>query len=379
VDRRTFVKQAALGAAGAGTLGALSACGSAGTAGEEAAAGQVAVSGPEVTWRVASSFPRGLDIIYGSAEALAQRVRDMTAGRFTLRIYPAGELVPGLQVMDAVQNGTVQAGHTAGYYYTGKHPALALDTGVPVGLTARQQNAWLYEAGGLDLTRGVYADFGIINFPCGNTGVQMGGWFRRPIGSLSDLRGLRMRIPGIGGEVMSRLGVSVQLLAGGEIFLALERGAIDATEWVGAYDDEKLGFHRIASHYYYPGWHEPGVTLSLMVNREAWDELPDLYKRVLETACRATNEDMLVRYDAANPPALQRLIDEHGVQVRAFPQDFLRAAWRESNAYLEELAGSNAEFARVYNPWKRFRAETFRYFAGNEQSYMTIAFAENVS
>src|SRR5690606_37754010 len=308
VDRRAFVKQAALGAAGAGTLGALGACGSAGTAGGEA--GQGMVTGPQVTWRVASGFPRGLDIIYGSAEALAQRVSAMTSGRFTIRVYPAGELVPGLQVMDAVQNGTVQAGHTAGYYYTGKHPALALDTGVPFGLTARQQNAWLYEAGGLDLTRGVYADFGIINFPCGNTGVQMGGWFRRPIGSLSDLRGLRMRIPGIGGEVMSRLGVSVQLLAGGEIFLALERGAIDATEWVGAYDDEKLGFHRIASHYYYPGWHEPGVTLSLMVNREAWDELPDLYKRVLETACRATNEDMLVRYDAANPPALQRLIDE---------------------------------------------------------------------
>src|SRR5690606_15374970 len=242
-------KQATLGAAGAGTLGALGACGNAGTASGEAEAGQVTVSGPQVTWRVASSFPRGLDVIYGAAEALAQRVSDMTGGRFTIRVYPAGELVPGLQVMDAVQSGTVQAGHTAGYYYTGKHPALALDTGVPFGLTARQQNAWLYEAGGLDLVRGVYADFGIISFPCGNTGVQMGGWFRRPIGSLADLRGLRMRIPGIGGEVMSRLGVSVQLLAGGEIYLVLERGAIDATEWVGAYDDEKLGFHRIARNY----------------------------------------------------------------------------------------------------------------------------------
>jgi len=371
MDRRGFVKRTALGAAGAGLLGA---CGNTGAVGGEA--GGEGVAGPEITWRVASSFPRGLDIIYGSAETLAQRVSDMTGGRFRLRVYPAGELVPGLQVMDAVQNGTVQAGHSAGYYYTGKHPALALDTGVPFGLTARQQNAWLYEGGGLELVRGIYDDFGIINFPCGNTGVQMGGWFRAPIGSLADLRGLRMRIPGVGGEVMSRLGVSVQLLAGGEIYLALERGAIDATEWVGAYDDEKLGFHRIARYYYYPGWHEPGVTLSLMVNRRAWDELPELYKRVLETAARATNEDMLARYDAANPAALARLVNQHGIQVRAFPQDFLQAAWRESNAYFEETAAANADFARVYRPWKEFRDAAFRYFAGNEQTYERFAFAQ---
>jgi TRAP-type mannitol/chloroaromatic compound transport system substrate-binding protein len=369
IPRRTFLKTTALGAAGGGVLAA---CG-------DAAIGQAddegIFAGPTVSWRMASSFPRGLDIIYGSAEHMAERVAQLTGGRFRIRVYPAGELVPGLQVMDAVQQGTVQAGHTATYYYLGKNPALAFDTGVPFGLTARQQNAWLVEGGGIEALREVFADFGIIQFPCGNTGTQFGGWFRRPIDSAADLRGLRMRIPGMGGEVMARLGTSVQVLAGGEIYPALERGAIDATEWIGPYDDEKLGFHRIARYYYYPGWHEPGVSLTLMVGRRAYDQLPDAYQRVLEVASYEENHRMLERYDAGNGPALDRLLAE-GVDVRRFPDDVLQAALRESHAVLEDHAAASAQFRRIYEPWKAFREQAFRYFAGVEQTYAAFAFPQ---
>ena len=368
IQRRDFLKSAVVGVAGVGTLNAC------GTSGSESSVEGVQAEGPRVTWRLASSFPRSLDIIYGSAEHLATRVGQLTGGRFTIRAYPAGELVPGLQVMDAVQQGTVHAGHTASYYYLGKHPALAFDTGVPFGLTARQQNAWQMQGGGLEALRAVYAGFGIIQFPCGNTGAQFGGWFRRPINSVADLRGLRMRIPGMGGEVMSRLGVSVQVLAGGEIYPALERGAIDATEWIGPHDDEKLGFHQIAKNYYYPGWHEPGVSLTLMVNRSAYDQLPEGYQHALAAAAAEQNHAMLERYDALNPPALKRLLAA-GVEVRPYPGEVLEAAWRESNSLLDEHAGRNADFRSIYQPWLEFRRASFEYFNGVEQAYAAFAFA----
>jgi TRAP-type mannitol/chloroaromatic compound transport system substrate-binding protein len=369
MKRRTFIRATALGAAGGG---ALVACNGA-AVGEQSDEGIYA--GPQVSWRMASSFPRSLDIIYGSAEHFAQRVGELTGGRFSIRVYPAGELVPGLQVMDAVQQGTVHAGHTATYYYLGKNSALAFDTGVPFALTARQQNTWLTEGGGIEALREVFAPFGIVQFPCGNTGTQFGGWFRRPINSVADLRGLRIRIPGLGGEVMTRLGASVQVLAGGEIYPALERGAIDATEWIGPYDDEKLGFQRIARHYYYPGWHEPGVTLTMMVGQRAYDQLPDAYKRVLEIAAFEENHRMLERYDAANPEALERLIAE-GVDVRQFPEDVMQAAWRESRVVLETHAQQNPQFARIYEPWLAFREKSFRYFNGVEQTYAAFAFRQ---
>ncbi len=382
IQRRTFLARAAGAAAGVGVggsaLGAaasLAAC--AGPGGEAAGgAGSAAgsVSGPRVMWRVASSFPRGLDILFGGAEVLADRVSKLTGGRFTMRVYPANELVPGLQVMDAVQQGTVQAGHTASYYYIGKSPALAFDSCVPFGLTARQQNAWMYHGGGLERMRRIFADFGILNFPCGNTGCQMGGWFRRPIGSVADLSGLRMRIPGLGGEVMSRLGVTVQVLAGGDIYPALERGAIDATEWVGPYDDEKLGFAEIAKNYYYPGWWEPGPTLALHVNRRAWDQLPAGYQQVLEIACRDTNQDMLARYDTENPKALQRLVSKNGVALRAFPDDIMRAAARATDGVLGDLASKDAGFRAIYDEWRAFRRLDFDYFAAPELAYARFAF-----
>ena len=266
MKRRSFVTKSLAGAAGVGAV--LTSCAQPEGGGTPAVQTRKAVS-----WRLASSFSRSLDTIYGAAHILADRVSELTDGKFTIRPYPGGEMVPALEVLGAVQTGTVQMGHSASYYYVGKNPAFAFDTCVPFGLTARMQNAWLYYGGGLELMRELFADFNIVNLPGGNTGVQMGGWFRRTIDSLDDLRGLKMRIPGLGGQVMDRLGVNVQLISGGEIFPALERGAIDATEWVGPYDDEKLGFQKVASNYYYPGWWEPGPTLSFYVNRSAWDRM----------------------------------------------------------------------------------------------------------
>jgi TRAP-type mannitol/chloroaromatic compound transport system substrate-binding protein len=371
LQRRDFLKKAAAGAVGAGTLGA---CGADAVPG--VASADAAVQGPEVSWRLATSFPPSLDILHGAADRVSARMAELTGGRFRIRVYAANEIVPALQVMDAVQQGTVQAGLTGGYYYIGKSPALAFDSTVPFGLTARQQNAWLHNGGGLELLSDVYSDFGIVPLPCGNTGAQMGGWFRNPIGGLSDLSGLRMRIPGIGGEIMSRLGTSVQVLGGPEIYPALERGAIDATEWVGPYDDEKLGFHQIAPNYYMPGWWEPGLSATLQVSRAAWDGLPESYQALLATVCRESNEDMLGRYDAENPAALERLVNDHGVQLRVFDDEILRAAWRESNAFLEEQAARDATFRRVYDSWKAFRERSFPYFAGNEQHYARFAFRQ---
>lgn len=366
LPRRSFLKTAALGTVSTAACAAPDGGGTAATDGGD---------GPAVTWRLASSFPRSLDILFGGSERFAERVRQLTGGRFQIRPYPAGELVPGLQVMDAVQQGTVHCGHTVSYYYMGKHPALAFETGVPFGLTARQHNAWLYEGGGIAALRPLFAQFGIIQFPAGNTGAQFGGWFRRPIRSLADLRGLRMRIPGLGGEVMARLGVSVQVLAGGEIYPALERGAIDATEWIGPYDDEKLAFQRVAKHYYYPGWHEPGVTLTLMVNLRAWEQLPERYRHAVEVAAAEQNARTLERYDALNPGALIRLQAE-GVAVAPFPEDVLQAAWRESNALLAERAAADDTFRAIFEPWAAFRREAFGYFNGIEQAYAAFAFRQ---
>ena len=346
----------------------LGACGGAGEGGAPAAQ-----TNRRVRWRLVSSFPRSLDTIYGAAEVLSERVSALTDGRFEIRPYPAGELVPGLQVLDAVQQGTVQAGHSASYYFIGKNPALAFDAAVPFGLSVRGHNAWLLFGGGLERMREVFADFNIINFPGGNTGAQMGGWFRQPIGSLADLRGLKMRIPGLGGEVMSRLGVNVQVLAGGDIYPALERGAIDATEWVGPYDDEKLGFYEVAKNYYYPGWWEPGPALSFYINRPAWDQLPKAYQEAIETASRESSLNMMARYDAENPPALKRLLAQ-GVQLRPFPEDVMQAAMRESMALTDEQAAADATYRSIYDEWKQWRGDTYRWFSVADQAYENFAF-----
>lgn len=360
MQRRRFLQTATTGAlAGAGA----------------AAAPWVHAQEPRLRWRMATSWPESLEPLFGGAAHFCQRVGELTDGRFRIRPYAGGELVGGLQVLDAVRSGTVETGHTASYYYTGTAQSLAFDTAVPFGMTARMQNAWLYGGGGRELlNERVFRPLGIVAFPGGNTGAQMGGWFREEVPDLAALQGLRMRIPGLGGEIMQRLGVSVQVLGGPDIYPALERGAIDATEWVGPYDDLTFGFHQIAPYYYMPGWWEPGPNITLMIQQSAWDELPPAYQELVETVCLAMSADMTARYDVANPQALATLVQEHGVTLRAFSDEILEAAWTESNAYLEEQAAADETVRTVYESWKEFRDRSFPYFAGNEVRYARFAF-----
>ncbi len=328
---------------------------------------------PTLHWRLASSYPKNLDTIYGAAEVLSDRVGKITGGKFNIRVFAGGEIVPGLQVLDAVQQGTVECGHSASYYYVGKDMAFAFDCALPFGLTARQQNAWMYYGGGIQLMRELFAKYNIVQFPGGYTGAQMGGWFRKEIKSLADLRGLKMRIPGIGGKIMANLGVVPQTLAGGDIYPALERGAIDAAEWVGPYDDEKLGFDKIAPNYYYPGWWEGGPQLSFYVNHDKWRELPEPYKQAFETACAEANATMLAAYDAKNPPALLRLVKK-GVKLQAFPNDVMQAAEQAAFSLYEEEAGKNPLFAKIYANWKQFREEEIQWFKVAEATYANFLY-----
>ncbi|MDX1546502.1 MAG: ABC transporter substrate-binding protein [Rhodothermales bacterium] len=365
MQRRSFIRTAALGAAAGATLAG---CGP----DSEGGGAPNVQTRPRLRWRLASSFPRSLDTIYGAADVLAQRLAELTEGRFSLRVHQAGELVPFDQVLDAVQKGTVQMGHSASYYFIGKNPALAFDCTVPFGLTARMYNAWVYHGGGLDLLRGLFSDFNIINFPGGNTGTQMGGWFKRTVGSVADLRGLKMRIPGLGGRVMDQLGVNVQVLAGGEIYQALERGAIDAAEWVGPYDDAKLDFPSVASHYYYPGWWEPGPALTFYINRDAYGALPSAYQHALAAATAEANVDMLARYDALNPPALQRLLDG-GTQLHPFPDDVMQAA-RTAATEILDGASTDAGYRQLHDAYRAWREQSYRWFGTAEQAYARFAF-----
>jgi TRAP-type mannitol/chloroaromatic compound transport system substrate-binding protein len=321
-----------------------------------ACAPAVAADLPEVKWRLQSSFPKSLDTIHGGAEMISRRVAEATGGKFQISVFAAGEIVPPLQVLDAVQNGTVQAGHTAGYYYFGKDPTFAFATAVPFGLNERQQQAWLYYGGGLELMRDLYAQYNVINFPDGNTGTQMGGWFRREIRSVDDLKGLKMRIAGLGGVVMSRLGAVPQQIGGPDIYPALEKGTIDAAEWVGPYDDEKLGFYKVAPHYYYPGWWEGGPNLDLIVNLDAWGALPKQYQAALEAAAAESLVQMLAKYDAVNTQAMKRLIGA-GVKLHPYPPEVMRAAYIAATQYYNETAATNARFRKAYESMRAFRNE----------------------
>ncbi|MGD8862162.1 MAG: TRAP transporter substrate-binding protein [Myxococcales bacterium] len=365
MKRRDFIK-------GAGAAGAVGAAALAGCSGGKKSGGP-ASSKRRVIWRLASSYPRSLDTIFGASETLAQAVEAMSGGRFKIRPYPAGEIVPGLQVLDAVQQDTVQVGHSASYYYTGKNPALAFETGVPFGLTARQQIAWLQQGGGDALLDPVFAEFGVKRFLGGCTGAQMGGWFNKEINSPEDIRGLKIRIPGLGGDVLSRMGATVQVLAGGDIYPALERGAIDATEWVGPYDDEKLGFHKVAKYYYYPGFWEPGPTLCFLVNRKQWQRLPDDLKAIFEAGVQVASATMLARYDALNPQALSRL-KQGGTKLRAFPESVMAAAKKQAEGLYDELAAKDPTYKKILEAWRKYRAESNAWFGLAEHAYADFAF-----
>lgn len=362
MKRRTLMNYAALGAASA----TVTACTN--TSGPAVQSNAL----PTVRWNMATSWPISLDTIFGGAKTLCDRLKEMTGGRFTITPFPAGELVPPLQVLDAVQGGNVEVGHTASYYYVGKNPALGFATSMPFGFSAQQQNAWLYQGGGLDAIQKIYADFGVINFPAGNTGTQMGGWFKREIKTVTDLKGLKMRIPGIGGEVMNRLGVNVQVLPGGEIYLALERGAIDAAEWIGPYDDEKLGLHKAAQFYYYPGWWEPGPTLDVLVNRAQWDRLPKEYQEAFKTATYEANATMLAQYEARNGEALKRLV-AGGTKLTAYSKEILQNAQKTAFELYEEKAAQNPSFKAIYEPWKAFREQIYQWDKLNELSFNNFA------
>ena len=326
---------------------------------------------PQVRWRMATSWPHSLDTIFGGAQTISKRVSILSGGNFQITPYAAGEIVPGLEVLDAVQSRSVECGHTASYYYIGKNPALAFGTSVPFGLTAQQQNSWLYEAGGNELINRVFSDFGVLSFPAGNTGAQMGGWFKRKLTGLDSLRGLKMRIPGLGGKVMAQLGVNVQVLPGGEIYLALDRGAIDAAEWTGPYDDEKLGLANAARFYYYPGWWEPGPTLSGLVNQKAWERLPKEYQAIFSSACYEANLTMLSRYDSLNGAALQRLLNG-GTELVPYGNIILRSAKDAAFQLFSDMSLKDSGFRRIFEEWKSFRSQVSVWNKINESSFTSF-------
>ncbi|MFT8244771.1 TRAP transporter substrate-binding protein [Roseomonas sp. BN140053] len=334
----------------------------------------LAQSAPEIRWRCASSFPKSLDTIYGAGEHVAKRVAALTDNRFQIRMFAAGELVPGLAVADAVQSGTVECAHTASYYFVGKDPTFAFDGTVPFGANFRQINAWLQGGGGREVLREFFDGFGIVSIPAGNTGAQMGGWFRKEIRTVADLNGLKFRIGGFAGNVLQKLGVVAQQIAGGDIYPALERGTIDAAEWIGPYDDEKLGFNRVAPYYYYyPGFWEGALNLSLYISKAKYDELPPLYKDVLESACRDATIETIAKYDVQNPLALRRLFAS-GTQLRAFPREVMQAAYKASFELYEETAASNPRFKKVYEHFKAFRDTQLQWFRVAENSYDSFVY-----
>ncbi len=355
MQRRKFLRTSAVGAVSVASVSTL-------------AAPAIAQSMPELKWRLASSFPKSLDTIYGAGEVLAKYIGEATDNRFNVRVFAAGEIVPGLQVLDAVQNGTVEMGHSAGTYYVGKDPTLAIDTALPFGMTARQQEAWMNWGGGMQLMREVYKDFNIYNLPAGNTGAQMGGWFRKEIKSVDDMKGLKFRIAGIAGQICNKLGAVAQQIAGGDIYPALEKGTIDAAEWIGPYDDQKLGFNKIAPYYMYPGWWEGGPQTTAMINIGKWNELPKNYQAVVEMAAAKAQAWMLSKYDAENPKALRELV-AGGTKLVAFPTPVMEAAFNAANDLYNELSAKSPRFKKVYENWRAFRNEEILWFRVCENSF----------
>jgi TRAP-type mannitol/chloroaromatic compound transport system substrate-binding protein len=358
VERRSFLKKATI-ATGVGTA--------------SLAAPAIAQSQPTLNWRLVSSFPKSLDNLYGTSEIFANALRKATDGKFNIKVFAAGEIVPPLQVQDAVQNGTVEVGHTAGYYALGKDSAFIFDTAAPFGLTARQQTAWMLHGNGMKLMRELYASYNIVNFMGGQTGTQMGGWFRKEIKTVADLKGLKFRIAGFAGNILSKMGVVPQQLPAGEIYSALEKGTIDAAEFVGPYDDEKLGLAKVAKNYYYPAWWEGGASLSFLVNKKKWDELPPAYQAAWEAACFQAHTEMCAKYDALNPPALQRLL-QNGAVLRKFNTQILDACFTATQeAYAEESA-KNPRFKVIYEDYRRFRNMEAQWFNVAEQAFAQYSF-----
>jgi len=375
MDRRSLI--ATSGAVG--LAGLLAACGKkdevpvAATAASPAAA--PAVASGAVRWRLASSFPKALDTIFGAADVFAQKVGEMSGGKFTITVHPGGELMPAFGVVDGVQQGTVEMAHTAPYYFHGKDETFAIGTAIPFGLNSRQLTAWFYDGNGLKLMREFYDQYNIINFPGGNTGAQMGGWYRKEIKGLADIKGLKMRIGGFAGRVLERMGGVPQNIPGGEIYQALEKGTIDATEWVGPYDDEKLGFYKVAQHYYYPGWWEGGAQLDFYINKDAFNALSAENQAIVTAAASHAHVTMQAMYDARNPQALKRLVAA-GAKLQAFPKTVMDEAFTQAMGLYEEIGSKNANWKKVYEDYANFRREQnlwFRFTEARFDSYMQSA------
>ena len=335
------------------------------------AAPAIAQSTPEIKWRLTSSFPKSLDTLWGAAETFAKYVGESTDNKFQVQTFAAGEIVPGLQAADAVSNGTVEACHTATYYYIGKDPTFALFCAVPFGLNSRQQNAWFYDGDGLKLMNDFTKKYNLYNLLAGNTGCQMGGWFRKEIKEVADLSGLKFRIGGFAGNVLAKLGVVAQQIAGGDIYPALEKGTIDAAEWVGPYDDEKLGFYKVAQYYYYPGWWEGGTANHLMINLQKWNELPKTYQAIVAAAAAYANSEEQAKYDSRNPAALKRLI-ANGTQLKPFSQPIMEACLKAANELYTETSARNADFKKVHDNLVAFRNEEYLWWQVAEYTYDTF-------
>jgi TRAP-type mannitol/chloroaromatic compound transport system substrate-binding protein len=351
MERRSFVKRAGL----AGVLAA-------------GAAPAIVHAQANIRWRLASSFPKSLDTIFGAAEVFSKKVNEMSGGKFQISIHAGGELMPPFGVVDGVQNATVEMAHTAPYYFFGKDPTFALGCAIPFGLNSRQMTAWMVEGNGMKLMREFYRGYNIVNFIGGNTGAQMGGWWRKEIKSLADVKGAKFRIGGFGGKVFERIGGVPQNIPGGEIYQSLEKGTIDAAEWVGPYDDFKLGFYKVAPHYAYPGWWEGGPQLDFYINSKAYDGLSAEYKAIIEAAAYQAHTDMQAKYDARNPAALKQLV-AGGTKLFRFPKDMLEAAFKEAMALYSELSGSNPAWKKVYEDYAAFRRDQNLWFRFTESGF----------
>ena len=323
-------------------------------------------------WKMITTWPKNFPGLGFAAENFARYVEEMSNGRLTVHVYGAGQIVPAMEVFDAVSQGVVDAGHGAAYYWKGKVPASVFFTSVPFGLNAQEMNGWLHYGGGLELWQEAYAPYNLVPMAGGSTGVQMAGWFNKEINSIEDLRGLKMRIPGLAGEVFAAAGGTAVRIAGGELYTSMQTGVIDALEWVGPYNDLAFGFHEVAKYYYYPGWHEPGSILEFVVNKESLQALPADLQAIVKYASRAANQDMLDEYTARNNAALQSLIDEHGVQLRRLPDDVLRALWQGSQVAMQKLVDSDPMAAKVYASYSEFYKGVRNYHHISEQAYINM-------
>ncbi|WCR12525.1 TRAP transporter substrate-binding protein [Paracoccus stylophorae] len=358
MDRRSFLTRASVGGAAA-------------AAGTALAAPAIAQESPTINWRLASSFPKSLDTIFGGGDELSIRLKEATDGKFNIQVFAAGEIVPGLDAINAATDGTVECAHSVGYYNWGKDPAFACGADLPFTFSARAKAAYNYHGGGIENYNEFLEQYSLIAFPGGNTGVQMGGWYRKEINTLADLQGLKMRISGLAGRVVEKLGVVPQQLAGGDVYPSLEKGTIDAAEWVGPYDDNKLGFQKVAPYYYYPGFWEGGPSVSFFINKAKWDELPDTYKSLLRSCCQAVDQNMLAEYDMKNPTALKELVGA-GAQLRSFSEDVMNAAFEAANEVYAELSNENEWFKKQYEAMLPYRNDWYLYAQTAEYTFDTF-------